>query len=76
MDLIPEDNAKRRLTQPDELTAVADFMMVRGYALEDIPVQLSRYYYVDLDMLNEILYRGAMPTETHMPAGQSLAQVA
>jgi soluble lytic murein transglycosylase-like protein len=68
MQDIPDDNAKRRLTEPEQLSVVADFMLSRGYALDDIPTQLSRYYYVDLDLLNEILYRGAMPAVAEEPA--------
>ena len=76
MHQIPDDNTKRRLIEPDQLSAVADFMLARGYPLDDIPVQLSRYYYLDLDLLNDILYRGAMPAETPAPAEPSWQKVA
>jgi hypothetical protein len=72
----PDDNGKRRLTEPDQLSAVADFMLSRGYPLDEIPVQLSRYYYVDLDLLNDILYRGAIPAEMPVPAEHDWRQVA
>lgn len=73
---IPEDNAKRRLVEPDQLSAVADYMLSNGYALDDIPVQLARYYYVDLDLLNDILYRGAMPLSLPARSAAGLQQVA
>ncbi len=76
MHQIPDDNGKRRLTEPDQLSVVADYMLSRGYPLDEIPVQLSRYYYVDLDLLNEILYRGAMTPEMPEPAEHSWRQVA
>jgi hypothetical protein len=73
---IPEDNAKRRLVEPDQLSAVADYMLSNGYPLDDIPVQLARYYYVDLDLLNDILYRGAMPLSLPARSAAALQQVA
>ena len=73
---IPDDNGKRRLTEPDQLSVVADFMLSRGYPLEEIPIQLTRYYYVDLDLLNDILYRGAMPSQLPEPADIHWRQVA
>jgi homoserine acetyltransferase len=76
MHQIPDDNAKRRLTEPDQLEAVADYMLSRGYALDDIPVQLSRYYYLDLDLLNRILYRGALPSDRPAYAEPHWQQVA
>ncbi|MEX0955971.1 MAG: hypothetical protein WDZ83_12255 [Rhizobiaceae bacterium] len=72
----PDDNGKRRLTEPDQLSVVANFMLSRGYPLEEIPVQLSRYYYIDLDLLNDILYRGAMPAQMPEPADIHWRQVA
>lgn len=76
MHQIPEDNAKRRLIEPEQLSAVADYMLSHGYGLDDIPVQLARYYYVDLDLLNDILYRAATPTAFPEYTGQELRQVA
>ena len=73
---IPEDNSKRRLVEPEQLAAVADYMLSRGYGLDDIPVQLTRYYYVDLDLLNDILYRAATPAAFPAQAADHLRQVA
>jgi len=50
-----DENAKRRLTERAEITVAVDFLLARGFASEDIPLQLTRYYYVDIDLLNEIL---------------------
>ncbi|MBO6718363.1 MAG: hypothetical protein JJ913_10445 [Rhizobiaceae bacterium] len=72
----PDDNSKRRLTEPEQLSAVADLMLSRGYALDDIPVHLTRFYYVDLDLLNEILYRGAIPAAPVQPAAEAWREVA
>lgn len=54
--LLPsEDFAKRRLTGHAELTVAAEFLMARGFASEDIAVQLSRFYYIDIDALNDVI---------------------
>ncbi len=55
MDLQTDDLTKRRLTERFELIAAAEFLIGRGLAPDDVPVQLSRFYYVDIDMLNEVL---------------------
>lgn len=54
--LLPsEDCAKRRLTERAELTIAAEFLMARGFARDEIAVQLSRFYYIDIDALNEVV---------------------
>lgn len=51
--LLPTDGApKRRLTEHDELVVAAEFLMARGFAEDEIAVQLSRFYYIDIDALN------------------------
>lgn len=50
-----DENAKRRLTARTEIAVAVDFLLSRGFASDDIPAQLTRYYYVDIDLLNEIL---------------------
>lgn len=52
---ITEEPTKRRLTERAELTAAAEFLIGRGFEPDDVPVQLSRFYYVDIDALNEVL---------------------
>lgn len=50
-----DENAKRRLTGRLEIATAVEFLIARGIAAEDIPVQLARYYYVDIDLVNEVL---------------------
>ena len=54
--LLPIDGApKRRLTGHDELAVAAEFLMSHGFAEDEIGVQLSRFYYVDIDALNDVV---------------------
>ena len=54
--LLPsEDCAKRRLTERSQLAVAAEFLMARGFARDDIAVQLSRFYYIDVDELNDVI---------------------
>lgn len=54
--LLPMDGApKRRLTEHEELVVAAEFLMARGFAEDEIAVQLSRFYYVDIDALNDVV---------------------
>lgn len=54
--LLPADDCtKRRLTSRIELTVAAEFLMARGFSKDEIPVQLARFYYVDIDELNEVV---------------------
>jgi hypothetical protein len=54
--LLPSDDcAKRRLTEPAELTVAAEFLISRGFGSDEIAVQLSRFYYVDIDALNDVV---------------------
>lgn len=50
-----DDCAKRRLTDRAELTVAAEFLIARGYGGDEIAVQLSRFYYIDIDELNEVM---------------------
>ena len=50
-----DENAKRRLTGRSEIAVAVDFLVARGFAPDDIPSQLARYYYVDIDLVNEVL---------------------
>ncbi|MBL0934986.1 MAG: hypothetical protein IBJ07_09560 [Rhizobiaceae bacterium] len=50
-----DDCAKRRLVEHDEIEFAIRFMMSRGVKPDDVPVQLARYYYVDIDEVNAIL---------------------
>ncbi len=54
--LLPMDGApKRRLTEREELVVAAEFLMARGFAEDEIAVQLSRFYYIDIDALNDVV---------------------
>lgn len=54
--LLPTDGvSKRRLTEHDELAVAAGFLMARGFTEDEITVQLSRFYYVDIDALNDVM---------------------
>jgi len=46
---------RRRLTEPAELTLAAEFLLSRGFAEDEIAVQLARFYYVDVDALNDVV---------------------
>ncbi|MFN3765724.1 MAG: hypothetical protein ACK4R3_09160 [Aliihoeflea sp.] len=50
-----DDCAKRRLVEHDEIEFAIRFMMNRGVRPDDVPIQLARYYYVDIDEVNAIL---------------------
>jgi ribosomal protein S24E len=50
-----DDCAKRRLVEHDEIEFAIRFMTSRGVKHDDVPVQLARYYYVDIDEVNAIL---------------------
>lgn len=54
-----DDCAKRRLVEHDEIEFAIRFMTSRGVKHDDVPVQLARYYYVDIDEVNSILARAA-----------------
>ena len=50
-----DDCAKRRLTERAERTVAAEFLIARGFDSDEIAVQLSRFYYVDIDELNDVI---------------------
>lgn len=53
-----DENAKRRLVGRREIGVAVDFLVAHGYSADDIPIQLARYYYVDIDLVNEALLEG------------------
>ncbi len=55
MLLSTDGAAKRRLTEHDELAVAAEFLMARGFTEDEIGVQLSRFYYIDIDALNDVV---------------------
>lgn len=56
-----DDCAKRRLTDQMELRVAAQFLIKQGFQDHEIAVELSRYYYVDVDALNLTLDGLSMP---------------
>lgn len=70
-----DDCAKRRLIDRRELEFAIDFMRQRGVKLDDVPVQLARYYYVDIDEVNDILVgmkkAGAAPVKKDVAANKT-----
>ena len=55
MLIIADDCAKRRQTERSELTAAAKFLIARGIEGDEIAVHLSRFYYIDVDELNDVV---------------------
>ncbi len=49
------DDLKRRLTEKADLLVAARLMLLHGVRPEDIGVKLCRHYYVDIDLLNEVV---------------------
>jgi hypothetical protein len=50
-----DDFAKRRLVDREEMQIAVRLLLEHGYSGEDIAPQLTRFYYVDIDTLNEVL---------------------
>lgn len=71
-----DENAKRRLTGRSEIAVAVDFLVSRGFEADDIPAQLARYYYVDIDILNEILLEGHKIMEPDRSAEEAWRSVA
>jgi hypothetical protein len=70
--LLPADDcAKRRLTERAELTVAAEFLISRGFARDEIGAQLSRFYYVDIDELNEVVADLDLSVNRDSPAGRA-----
>jgi hypothetical protein len=49
------DNAKRRLIERVDIETAIDILRSRGYRTEELVVQMTRIFYVDLDAVNEVL---------------------
>ncbi len=66
--LLPHDDThKRRLTERSELTIAAGFLLARGFEQDEIAVQLSRFYYLDIDELNLVVESLTGPDQTSLP---------
>ena len=49
---------RKRKTPADhraEISVAVEFLISRGFGAEDIPGQLVKFYYVDIDLLNSVL---------------------
>jgi energy-converting hydrogenase A subunit M len=57
MNIGGDDCAKRRLVDRDEIAVAVKLLLEHGYSEESIGPQLSRFYYVDIDALNDVLAR-------------------
>jgi hypothetical protein len=55
MEFPAYEGAKRRLTDRKDIAIAVTFLLQRGWPAEEIAVQLARIYYVDVDLLNEVL---------------------
>jgi len=55
MQFSNDECAKRRLVDRDEIRIAVRLLMQHGYGDADIAPQLSKFYYVDIDTLNEEL---------------------
>ena len=49
------DDLKQRLTEKADLLVAVRLMLLHGVRPEDIGVKLCRHYYVDFDLLNEVV---------------------
>lgn len=55
MEFAIDDCAKRRLVERDDIVTAVNILRSRGVDLEDLIVEISRIFYVDLDEFNEVL---------------------
>jgi len=55
MRYLLNENAKRRLTERAQLSVAVDVLLANGIAVDEVAPRLCQYYYVDIDLLNEIL---------------------
>jgi hypothetical protein len=50
-----EDTSKRRLTDRVDILTAVNILRKRGYRTEEIIVEMTKVFYVDLDEFNEVL---------------------
>ncbi len=55
MEFAIDDCSKRRLVERDDIVTAVNILRSRGVDLEDLIVEISRIFYVDLDEFNEVL---------------------
>ena len=49
-----EDSAKRRLTEPLEILTAVSILQSRGVKRDEMAVEISKIFYVDLDEFNRV----------------------
>lgn len=59
-----DDCGKRRLTERADMIAAVDILHRRGFEDDDLAAQLARFYYVDIDLLNDVI-RATRPNRGH-----------
>ena len=50
-----EDTSKRRLTERFDILAAINIMRSRGCRVEEIIIEITKVFYVDLDEFNDVL---------------------
>lgn len=50
-----EDNSKRRLTERVDILTAVNILRMRGCRTEELIVEMTKVFYVDLDEFNEVL---------------------
>lgn len=50
-----EDTSKRRLTDRVDILTAVNILRTRGYRTEEIILEMTKIFYVDLDEFNEVL---------------------
>lgn len=71
-----DENTKRRLTERAEISLAVDFLLSHGFAADDIPAQLVKLYYVDIDLLNTVLVEDSGLSAPLPSAAEAWKQVA
>jgi hypothetical protein len=52
-----DENAKMRLTEPVDILTAVNIFRSRGLNNDDLLVEITKLFYVDLDEYNEIIRR-------------------
>jgi len=59
MDHYVEDNAKQRLIDRLDILTAINILRSQGYDHDDLILEITRIFYVDLDEFNEIVQAAA-----------------
>lgn len=59
MDHYVEDNAKQRLIDRYDIITAINILRSQGYDHDDLILEITRIFYVDLDEFNEIVRAAA-----------------